>query len=503
MAGQPSHVNPLLAMSNDADADLAQMIYSGLLKYGHDGQLVPDLAESYELSEDHTTYTFHLRQGVTWHDGVPFAADDVIFTLNTISDPSYKSPLRSSWQGVEASAPDDHTVVINTKIPYAGFLQNATFGILPKHLWEDVKTDNFALTQLNLEPIGTGPYKYSSFQKDSKGNILDYKLVANPAYFAGKPYISKIDFNFYQDEDAALDAFNRKEVMGVGGLSPKNIANIKVIKSTDLKRIFTPRYFAVFLNQTKSVALADDEVREALNVGTDRQEIIDEVLDGDGTPVFSPILKDMPGYDPEIGRVDYDQEQAEKLLDEAGWKKGDDGIRRKDDQKLAIEIVTTDWDELKRTAEAVKSQWEKLGAEVSVSEYSISDIQQNYIRPREYDSLLFGQIVGADPDPYAFWHSSQKKDPGLNLSLFGSDDTDKLIEEARSDFDPEERAEKYREFQEKLIGELPAIFLYTPDYVYPMSKQVKGAEIGNLVSPSKRFSNINAWYMNTKRVWKK
>ena len=199
MVGQPAHINPLLSMSSDVDADLTQIIYSGLLKYGSDGNLVPDLAESYEISDDKTTYTFHLRKNATWHDGTPLTASDVIFTLNIISDPAYKSPLRLNWQGVDAESPDDYTVVINTHTPYAGFLQNATFGVLPKHLWESVKPDNFALTQLNLEPIGSGPFKYSTFQKDSKGNILSYKLVANPNYFLGKPYISKTTFNFYED----------------------------------------------------------------------------------------------------------------------------------------------------------------------------------------------------------------------------------------------------------------------------------------------------------------
>lgn len=503
MAGQPAHINPLLSMSNDADADLSQMIYSSLLKYDDNGNLVPDLAESYDISDDKTTYTFHLRSNVTWHDGAEFNADDVIFTLNILSDPSYKSPLRSSWQGVDISSPDSKTVVMNTRTPYSGFLQNATFGILPKHLWETVQKDNFALTQLNLEPIGTGPYKYSSIQKDSKGNIISYKLVANPNYFLGKPYISKIDFNFYEDETSALSAFNRKEVMGIGGLSPQNIPEIKVMKSTNLNRLMTTRYFALFLNQTKSIPLSDDHVREALNLATDRQEIIDKVLGGNGQSVYSPILPGMIGYDQNMGKVGYDLEKAKNILEDNGWKMGDNGIRSKDGTDLKISLVTTDWEELMKTADVIESQWKKVGAEVSVSGYSISDIQQNYIRPREYEALLFGQVLGSDPDPYSFWHSSQKKDPGLNLSLFGDSSTDQLIEAARTEFDTQKRAEDYAKFQEKLTEEIPAIFLYTPSYIYPMNKQVRGMEVKNLVSPSKRFSNINTWYISTKRVWKK
>ena len=172
IVGQPLHVNPVLAQSNNADEDLSQLVYSGLLKYDGQGNLIPDLAESYDISDDKMTYTFHLRHGVTWHDGQPFTSADVVFTTNLISDPAYKSPLRTNWQGITTSAVDDYTVTFQVQTPYVGLLNNLTFGILPKHIWDSVTADKFSLTDLNLEPIGTGPYKYNTFQKDSKGNII-------------------------------------------------------------------------------------------------------------------------------------------------------------------------------------------------------------------------------------------------------------------------------------------------------------------------------------------
>jgi peptide/nickel transport system substrate-binding protein len=501
--GQPQHINPLLSASNDVDADLSKIIYNGLLKYDDKGALIPDLAERYEISEDKTVYTFYLKKNVTWHDGVSFSARDVIFTFNLISDPAYKSPLRSNWQGVTANLVDDSTVTFTTS-PYAGFLSNATFGILPQHLWDSVKPENFSLAQFNLEPIGTGPFKYSgSYQKDSKGNILSYKLVANPNYFDGKPYLSKITFNYYTDEDSALDAYNRKEIMGMSSISSQKIAAIKN-KNSSLEHIFSiPRYSAVFLNQSKSLPLADDKVREALNYATDRKEIIQLVLDGKGTPVYSPILPGMLGYSADLGKVDYDQEKAKKILDDAGWKVSDDKFRKKNDTLLEINLITTDWDEFTESAEILKTQWEKIGAKVAIESLSVSDIQQNFIRPREYEALLFGQVMGADPDLYSFWHSAQKKDPGLNLAMFGDSETDKLIENARIEFDPAKRAELYTQFQEKLVAEIPAIFLCSPEYIYPVNKKVQGIDIQNLISPAKRFSNIDKWFISTKRVWKK
>lgn len=502
IVGQPTHINPIISSSNNADDDLAQIVFNGLFKYDAKGNLASDLADTYEISEDKTQYTVHLKKDVFWHDGQVLTASDVLFTINLISDPAYKSPLRSNWRGIETTIADDYSLNFKIEAPYTGFLNNLTFGILPKHLWESVGPDKFSLTDLNLEPIGSGPYKYSSYQKDSRGNILSYKLVANPSYFAGKPYISKISFNFYPDDDSMISAYNTKEIMGVSNASPKKIIDIKLQQSTAIHKFNIPRYFAVFFNQTKSVSLASDEVREALAYATDRTEIINTVLDGNGNPVYSPILPDMLGYDENLDKRDFDLDKANQILDSSDWKRGEDGFRSKDARQLEINLATTDWPELSQTADILKNQWEKIGMRVIVNNLSISDIQQNYIRPREYDALLFGQVLGADPDPYSFWHSKEKKDPGLNLSLFGDSETDKLIEDGRIEFNLEKRAAIYTDFQKKLNTEIPAIFLYSPDYIYPVNKKVQSIDISNLISPAERFSNLNNWYISTKRIWR-
>jgi len=502
IVGQPLYINPLLSPSNETDADLVQLIYSSLFKYDGTGKAVPDLAENYDLSEDKLTYTVHLRKNVRWHDNEPLNADDVIFTINLISNPAYKSPLRGSWQGIETNLIDDSTIEFKIKTPYVGFLNDLTFGILPKHLWESIAPENFSLSSLNLKPIGTGPYKYNAIQKDSNDNILSYKLISNPDYFAFRPFISKMTFNFYLDEESAIDALNRKEIMGISVVSSENIKNIKNQKTVAIHKAEIPRYFAIFFNQTKSVPLANDEVREALNYATDRKEIVEKVLNNEGEEVYSPFLTYMTGYSADATEPKFDLEKANKILDEKNWKKGDDGIRGKDDVRLEINLVTTDWEELTKTAEILKGQWEKAGVKVNITPFTISDIQENYIRPREYEALLFGQVIGADPDPYYFWHSDNRKDPGLNLSLFGNSDSDKLIDEGREEFDAGKRAEKYIDFQKNIAKEIPAIFLYSPSYVYPVNGRVQGIDIQTLISPSNRFSQANLWYIKTKRIKK-
>jgi len=270
-----------------------------------------------------------------------------------------------------------------------------------------------------------------------------------------------------------------------------------------LNRFNLPTYIAIFINKSKSVALANSEVREAISYATNRDEIINTVLNGFGRPAYSPILPGMIGYTDDINKRDFNLDKANKLLDDNGWKRGDDGVRVKNNIPLEINLVTTDLnDELVKTADVVKSQWGKIGAKINIQTSSISDIQQNYIRPREYEALLFGQTLGADPDLFSFWHSSERKDPGRNLSSFGDATSDKLIEDGRAEFDINKRAAIYSDFQKNLNAEIPAIFLYSPAYIYPINKKVQGITIENLVSSSERFSDINKWYINTKRIWK-
>lgn len=243
VVGQPLYVNPLLSQTSEADLDLAQLVFSGLFKYDKDGNVVNDLAENYTISEDRREYTVTLKKGVFWHDGQVLDAKDVFFTFNVLQDPSYKSPLRQSLQGVEVSLVDDYTVLFKLKNPYTGFLENLTIGLLPKHIWENIAPEKFALAENNLHPVGSGPYAFSNFQKDSGGNILTLQLAANKNYYDSVPYISKLTFNFYPDDQQLIAAYNKKEIMGMGSIPPENIKDIKNGKSTDVHELVIPRYF--------------------------------------------------------------------------------------------------------------------------------------------------------------------------------------------------------------------------------------------------------------------
>lgn len=503
IAGQPIYVNPLLSQTSEADADLAQLIFSGLLKYDRDGNLVSDLAESFEISEDKKIYKFYLKQNILWHDGEALTADDVKFTFDILQDPAYRSPLRQSWKEVVVNRLDERTVEFVLSQPYFAFLDRLTLGILPKHIWENISPDRFTLSDFNLRPIGSGPYSFSKIQKDASGSAVSIDLASFPNYHAGEPYIPKMRINFYPDESSVVEAFNRKEVMGVGNLSLEKLSDLKVRKSTVNHEWAVPRSYSIFFNQTKSIVLANDNVRKALALAVDRDEIIRQVLKGKGAPIYGPFLPQMAENNPDAEKYQFNVEKAKELLENDGWKMNEEkGLREKDGIELKFKVITFEWPALADAATLISKQWEAVGAKAEVEVLSISDIQQNFIRTREYEALLFGQETSLNPDMYPFWHSSQKQDPGLNFALFDNKRTDELLEEAWQETDKSKRVEKYREFQNILAERVPAIFLFSPYYVYPVAGEIQGIEMNQINSPSGRFAEVDKWFMNTRRVKK-
>lgn len=503
IASQPRYINPIIAQTSDADQDIVELVYSGLMSYDDEGKLVKRIASDYQIEDDGKRYVVTLRQGVKWHDGEELTADDVLYTVQTIQDPSYKSPLRNNWLSVEAQVIDRYTISFTLKKAYFGFLENLTVGILPKHIWEGVTPDKFLLSDYNLSPVGSGPYRYYDLEKDSSGNILSLELRAFKDYFDGTPYIPKFIFSFYPDQETLLTAYNKKEVLGIHSITPSEKDQVSGLKSTKIYRIAIPRVFSVFINTTKSKPLAYDEVREALSYATDRDAIVAEVLKGEGVPAQSAFLPFMEGFASDIATPGFDLAHANEILDKAGWKRGDDGIRSKDDTILEVELSIPAWPEIEQTAELLKNQWAAVGVKVNIAQFSPADLQKNSVRNREYQAMVFGQAAQLSSDPYSFWHSSQKADPGLNLGLFDNKEADGLLEGLREQMDPEQRRIDYNSFQKILASEHPVIFLYSPNYLYVASNTVKGIGVSRVNSPSYRLSNANRWYIDTKRVFKK
>ncbi len=505
--GAPRFVNPLLAVS-DADRDLALLVYSGLLRASSDGNLIPDLAEKYEVSEDGKIYTFTLRDDAYFHNGDKVTADDVVFTVIKAQDNTIKSPKRANWEGVFVEKINDREVKFTLKQAYSPFLENATLGILPKNVWKEAGSEQFSFSEFNVLPIGSGPYKITKVKKNSSGVPSYYELSSFKRFVLGAPYINKVIVRFYPNEEALLNAYRKKEITGINAIPPTRAMEIKS-EGGRVESFPLPRIFGIFFNQNQAAIFTDKSVRQALEVLVDKEALIEKVIRGYGILIDGPIPEGGLGYESsqeeKLGKEER-VERAKKILGMGGWKINDKtGLWEKKVKKetwtLKFSVSTGEAPELKDAALAVTENWAEAGISAEVKVFETGDLNQNVIRPRKYDALLFGEIIGRDGDPFAFWHSSQRLDPGLNIALYANIKADKLLEEARTISDPAKRAEKYEFFQREIRADVPAIFLYSPEFIYVVPKEVKGLDIGFITVPSERFLDIHRWFIETNKVW--
>lgn len=496
--GTPRFVNPLLANS-DADRDLTALIYSGLMRVGHGGVLEPDIAEGYDISDDLRTYTFTLRQGVQFHDGTPITADDVAFTIQMARHPDVKSTKRANWEGVDVVVLDARTISFTLQSPFAPFLENTTLGVLPKHLWGGMPPDEFPFTDLNTRPVGSGPYRVHEVRKTASGVPTEYRLRA---FQRGgrEPLINNFVLKFYQDEQSLLRAFESSDVHAAHSLFTTALPRGAVTHEAVFARVF-----GIFFNQNQQELFASQTVRRALNASLDKGSIVDTIIGGYGVPLDGPLPPQTPHRTLDDGDEEAALEEARSILEDAGWEIGDDGFYERTTQgnttRLAFSLSAPAAPELRRAAEYVVATWQKLGADVTLSVYEQAELNAEVIRPRRYDAILFGLIVGRELDLFAFWHSSQRNDPGLNIALYANITTDRLLEEARSEMDQALRREKAMRAAEEIATETAAIFLYAPTFVYHTQNAVQGIALQSISAPSDRFYAVHSWYLNTERVW--
>lgn len=516
--GPARFINPLLAISQ-ADQDLTGLVYSGLLRANADGTYSPDLAQSYTISPDGTVYTFKLRPGAKFSNGTPVTSADIIFTVQLAQNPDIKSPQEADWEGVQVSAPDSETVVFTLPHPYAPFLDNATLGVLPKSLWENVSNEEFPFSPLNTNPVGSGAYKVAGYKTDSTGSPTRYDLVPNPDFSLGEPLLSHITFLFYADDASLVQALNSGQINALAGISPTDLPKITA-RGEDLLQVPLPRVFGVFFNQSHNPALADPAVRSALDEAIDKQTIVNDVLGGYGVPLDSPIPPGVLGKAPQttVSTAPFSVtastspvtaaniSAAQATLQKGGWtfnKTSNEWTKGtgKNQLTLTLTLSTADEPELVATADAVAAAWQAAGVQVTVQVYPLSDFDNTILRPRAYDAILFGQVVGRTADLYAFWDSTQRNDPGLNLAMYANSKADSLLSQARGTSDPSARSSLYQQFVQQVQNDEPAVFLYAPDFLYAVPQNLEGVQLGALTDASDRFLNVYQWYDQTTRIW--
>lgn len=500
--GSFTNANPLFA-TGSVDGAVSRLLFDGLLKYDENGQLTTDLAQSWSVDASGTQYTVKLRPNLTWQDGTPLTAQDVVFTCQSIQNPDVKSPLLASWQGVVVSSPDQRTVVFKLPNPLAAFPHSLVVGIVPKHILVNVPPQQLRSIRFNTEsPVGSGPFKWDTIEV--KGDTQETRaeqiaFVPNPDYFAGMPKLQQFRIRSFLSESTMVASFRHGELTAMSGLDalPDSLDGKNDVHEHSIP---LSSAVAVFFRLSQDT-LADVKVRQALVQSVDQKQII-AGLGYPVIPVREPFLSSQFPYDKSLVQPGYDVAAAQKLLDEDGWKLGKDGLRYKANKQLTFQLYSQNTSEYAYVTQQLQVYWRKVGVNASVVLQSDADLQATISR-RNYDALLYGISIGPDPDVYAYWDSSQASVLSvnrLNLSDYKSSVADKALEAGRTRTDPTLRTIKYKPFLTAWRNDAPALMLYQPPYLYITSTQVDGLNLQVLNSTTDRYTNVQNWMIKRARV---
>ena len=497
VAGNPRYINPLLGTYNAVDRDLAALLFNGLTVADEQGRILPDLADTWYISKDNLSYTFRLRRDVRWHDGTPFTADDVVFTVDVLRAPGFEGPpgLAELWRTVEVQRLDLHTVRFTLEEPFAPFLSYTTVGLLPAHLLKDVPATQIANHHFNMHPIGTGPFKVHEVTSQHA------VLRANRHFYGGRPYLDEIEFVFYPDDRSVVAAYGRGEIHGIARVPSEYLGEVLAADNLRLYSAPLSGYGLVFLNLERPV-FQEREVRQALLWATDRQKIVDQVLDGQALVAHGPVMPFSWAYAPDALRYSYAPAKAIELLEEAGWSDQDgDGVREKGELQLQFALLTNDDPTRVKVINELTRQWSQIGVRAVPQTAGVAGVVRDFLVPRDYDAIFYDwQQLPTDPDPYPQWHSTQNRGVGQNFSGYSSEQADLIMEEARRTTDADRRGKLYRDLQRILAEDVPSLPLYHPVYDYAVDEKVHDVLVGPMHDSPDRFRTVTEWYMVTCRV---
>lgn len=491
VAGTWQRVNPLYAAANPVDRDLSRLVFSGLTRIGPDGTPGPDLAETWEVFDGGRTYVFHLRDDARWHDGEPFTSRDVAFTIGQVKASDFQGDpaLAAAWGAVDVATPDERTVEFRLPEAYAPFLaRQTTLGMLPAHLLDGTSPLALFDAPFNSRPVGTGPYRLARLTQDAA------TLRSTLDYYEGPPAIDTVEVRFYSDYPGAVRALETGDadglILGESAGSPL-VEELRSVGGTSTEFPLRSAYFALYLNNDR-VPFDDPEVRQALALSIDREELVAGAMGGLAVASASPVTPDTWAYSAEYDNIAGNPDQAAALLDQAGWALGPNGIRLRAGQEFRFTIRTDDNPVRVAVADAIARQLGEVGVRAEVVSTTYSVLLRDFLRQRRYDAAVVLWDQGPDPDMYA-WHSAERGPDGRNLANVEEFVLDALIEEARRSTSPEERADYYQQIQEVWPRYTPSVILAYPQFTYVQDGAVSHDDFGVLSDAAERFATISGW----------
>lgn len=502
MIGDFTNANPLYA-SSLTDTTVSRLVFAGLLAYDADNNLTGDLAESWSVDKTNTTYTITLKPQLVWQDGQPVTAEDVAFTFQTAQNPDAQSPLFSSWNNVRITVVNDRTVQFTLPAPFAPFPHSLTTGIIPEHVLGSTNVSELRSSQFNTtQPVGAGPFAWDSVELVHSGKKYSQQRIGLKPfdrYYAGEPHLDSFVVRTYSEEKALLADFKDKTVNALVGFDevPDELSQDEDVITYD--HTLTAEVMAFF--KTDSPLLKSAAIRQALVQSVRVPDVVATL--GYPVPVAtSPMLRGQLGYAPSIQQLSFNQKNANKLLDRAGWKrKTPDSIRSRSKKPLSLRLVAQSTPDSTKVSAALQKFWRGVGIDVQVSLVSETELQ-NAIRDRSYDILLYGVSVGADPDVFAYWHSTQsdlRSRSRLNFSDYASTTADEALAAGRSRLDPVLRAAKYKSFLETWRHDAPALALYQPRSLYITNTPVFGIDRTTINTAADRLDNVHQWMVRQER----
>lgn len=500
LVGNFLRLNPMLDHFNQADCDIDKLIFSSLIRFDSNGLPVGDLAESWSVSSDAAVFIFNLRLDAVWHDGQPVTAQDVIYTVSLLQSGSNLIPedLREFWPQITVNPISDSSIEFALPVAFAPFLDYMNFQVLPAHLLGNLSLDELVDHPFNLNPIGSGPYRFDSLETDN-GLIKGVNLISYEYYFDGRPFIDEIRFRYYPDEKAALDAYLAGEVDGLSKIKHEDLKTVLNQTGLNLYSSKQPKLCIVFLNQKNETAamLQNADFRKVLMAGINRQAIVDEVLFGQAVMAQGPIMPDNWAFFDGQETYRFDPDKARQILFGMGFNQTEGGGLFFEGAPVQLNLLVQDDLQHLAMAQMLEANWENLGLQIDVTSKPYDQVVAD-LSSRNYQMALIDIDLSdtPDPDPYQFWAESQIVN-GQNYSQWSNATASSYLEQGRQTANIELRKRLYRNFQILFEEDLPSLPLFYPVYNYAVKDSIQGLTLGPIYDQSERFNNVPTWYILT------
>lgn len=495
-------LNPLFA-TTQAEEAASYLLFSRLFAYDTSGHLNGDLATKLAVNSTGTVYTVTIRPDARWHDGIKVTAKDVAFTINLLKNPSVHTTNPEDWRTISVAIINDTTLSFTLPAIIASFPHALTFPIVPEHILGKVEPNAIREDEFGRSPVGSGPFKLRFIQDvDVNAGRKIVHLARSSDYYRGASKLDFFQLHVYGSQDAIVRALAIDEVNAASGLSATNLD--KVNKSRyDIETSPVKSGVYALLNTTREI-LKEKAVRQALQMGTNTKAICDQLPAGAPALDLPFVSNQLSGDIPKVAA--YNLKEAQKILDSAGWVR-EGATRKKAGVELKLRVVAMKDSDYERVLETLVGQWRDLGIVVDSQIVDPSDpsqrVFQDILQPRNYDVLLYQLTIGADPDVYAYWHSSQASSRGFNFSNYSNPVSDDALVSARSRLEPSLRNIKYLTFARQWVFDVPAIGLYQSTTHYAHSKTASSGKSSNiLVSPIDRYSDVIYWSVGARSVYK-